>query len=146
LRQAASYDVHRVPDALRTEGVDALVFSVTGDGRFRILPEGLHDGWRPRIDVEGRGQVVSNETRPQIQFEVGVTRSSLAMLVTVPAVLIALACYNLLAENLSLLGFLGVVGFATLMEGIFVLRARSLISRARPGLLATVRRLAEGNL
>jgi hypothetical protein len=68
------------------------------------------------------------------------------MLVTVPAVLISIACYNLLAENVSISGFWGVVGFATLMEGFFVLRARSLISRARPGLLATVRRLAEGNL
>ena len=138
--------MRRVPDPLRAENVDSLVFSVTEDGRFRIVPEGLYDGWRPSINVEGRGRIVTDATRATIQFEVGVSRASLAMLVAFPTVLIAIACYNLLAGQVSPLGFWGVVGFAALSEGVFVLRARSLIARAWPGLLVTARRLAEGSL
>jgi len=138
--------MRRVPDPLRAENVDSLAFSVTDDGSFRIVPEGLYDGWRPSIDVEGRGRLVRDDSRGAIQFEVGISRASLIMLVAFPSVLIVLACYNLLADHVSLLGFWGVLGFAALSEGVFVLRARSLIARAWPGLLVTARHLADGSL
>ena len=145
-RAASSGDMRRVPDSLRAEQVDALVFSIGDDGRFRIVPEGLYDGWRPRIDIEGRGRVLRDSAQAKIQFEVGLDASSLTMLATVPTVLVSLALFNLIAGSSSPLAFWGLCGFAGLLAAVMAVRGRALVRRAWPGLLVVVRRLAEGTL
>ena len=147
LHRAASYGaIRRVPDPLKVEDVDALVFSMTDSVGFRVIPDGLYDGWRPRIDVEGRGHVVRDGTRARIQFQVRLDASSLALVIGAPTVLLALAFFNLIRDPSSTAEFWGLCGFAALTAGILVLRGRALVRRAWPGLLVVVQRLAEGNL
>jgi len=148
LRRAASRgETRRVPDPLRAEDVDTLDFVMTSDKAFRIVPEGLRNGLiRPRISVEGRGEVVSASTdRPaEIHFEVGLDDMSVMGLATLFTVLGGLALYNLLTGSIS--AFITLVAFAAIMGSLVYIQARTLVARAWPGLIIEAQKIADGSL
>jgi len=97
VRRAAAYgSIRRVPDPLRAEDVDTITVSVISGDAFTIVPDGLYDGWRPGISVEGRGEIVHGADGTCIQFEVGPDSASLVSLWVGPAMILAFAVGNVL--------------------------------------------------
>jgi hypothetical protein len=150
LRRAAAYgETRRVPDELRTEDVDALFFELRPDRGFRIVPEGLRNALvNPRITVEGRGRILSNadQSQARIYFEVGLDMSSVVTVGVTLTLIFGAALYNLLTDPSSFSSFVFLTGFGSLVSALLYLHGRALVSRACPGLLVEVQRLADGSL
>ena len=151
-RAAALSETRRVPDQLRREWVDTLRFELTPDGVGRIIPSPLRDsggGRSVQIDVEARVTIrphTGADTRTRIDVAVGPTTRTWVGLAGGPALLFSIGVYQLFRDPPSVGAFLFVAAFGCVLGGVGLLHARSVVSRAWPGLLAEAQRLATGTL
>ncbi len=132
-----------IPGSLREHGVDALVFDVEQDGRFRVLLDGLDNAYRPGMEIEGRGWLETDPSgKPVIYFEVRPRSSSIWTGAIVTAFLLGVAGYNLLVldppNRFAYIVFL----FAPLFLVWDWMQVRMLTDRVWQGLLVVLKRLA----
>jgi hypothetical protein len=141
-----------VPDQLRREWVDTLRFELTPEGVGRIIPSPLRDsggGRSVQVDVEARVTFrphTGADTRTRIEVAVGPTSGTWVGLAGGPALLFGLGVYQLFRDPPSVGAFLLVAAFGCVLAGVELLHARSVVSRAWPGLLAEAQRRATGTL
>jgi hypothetical protein len=150
LTRAAAYgDIRRVPDPLRAEDVDTLTFSVLGDNRFRIVPNGLRNPvHKPRVRIDGRGEILPgrNQFPTCIQFQVGLDKSSVIGVITTFALVLGLIIYNFVRDPTFGSAFWSLIGLGVVFAAVFYFQERSLVERAWPGLLIEAKRVADGSL
>jgi len=150
VKRAAAYgDIRRVPDPLRAEDVDTLTFSVLGENRFRVVPNGLRNPvHKPRVSIDGRGEILPgrNQFPTRIQFEVGLDNSSVIGVITTLALVLGLIVYNFVRDPIFGFSFWSLIGLGVVSAAVFYLQERSLVERAWPGLLIEAKRLADGSL
>jgi len=144
-------DTHRVTDQLKAEGADTLHFDLPNDGGFRITPVGLESGGgrSPRLAVQARLRILSGlgpDSQARVEIEVGLTRGSWARLLLWLALFAGPCIASVVQQPPSFGSFFLFAGFACVFIGVWLLRARALVARAWPGLLAVAQRVVTGSL
>ena len=131
-----------LPDQLRESGVEAVYLDARPDGQFRIILEGLRSSFRPSMEIEGRGRLVtdgSGGTRLEVRIHPKAS-SIWAAAITVTG-LLGLTWYNLvILDPPNRLAYILPV-FAALLLLMFWAQVHSLTRRVWPGVLIAVRRL-----
>jgi hypothetical protein len=144
-RRLQTTDVLRggaLPAQLRESGVTAIYLEAWPDGRFRVILEGLRSSFRPSMEIEGRGRLVTDGSAGT-RIEVGIhpkTSSIWGATITVTG-LLGLTWYNLvILDPPNRLAYILPV-FAALVLLMFWAQVHSLTRRVWPGVLIAVRRL-----
>jgi hypothetical protein len=138
-----------VPDSLRAEHVDTLVFAVLNDTEFRIVASDLRNPvHRPRVTIDGHGQILPgrNHFPTSIQFEVGLDWGSVVQICITYAVILGLLVYNFVRDPTLGFSFWSLVGLGVVVGAVFYYQERSLVDRAWPGLLVVAKKVADGSL
>ena len=139
---------------LRAEGVDALHFALARDGVCRITSAGLEiRGYRGlTVALEGRLRILSGssfQNRPLVELKLVPTGRTWRRILIWPCVVVGIVLWRvgyqaILANPTSYLLFFLLIG--CLSPAFYLLRARTLIHRIWPGLLAEARRFTDGSL
>ena len=147
-RAAAAGVTRRVPDQLRSMGVETLIFQQASDGEFRITSDDLRrSGMRaPSVAIEATIRVLRStdlNAPSNVLLTVRPTTGTWLGVLYPALVCFGIAGYQLF-QNQGKSGLL-FLAFGCFAGGLQLLNTRSLINTAWPGLLAEARRLAEGS-
>ena len=150
-RVAAIGDSSDVNEQLRAEGVDSLHFASAPGGWYRITSTDLAvRAYRgPSVAVEARLRISSGfmaSHRARVELKVVIATGTWLRLLTWPALLVGLVLWRNGYQAISSSPSSFLVFFLVICVpiGVYLLRARVLMQRMWPGLLAEARRFADG--
>ena len=138
---------------LRALGVDTLHFACAPNGVCRITSPGFEirpGGRGTTVAVEGRLRILARssvQNRPLVELKLVPTRRTLLGNLIWPCLVLGLILWSdgfqgMLADPVSFLLFFLLIG--CLAPAFYLLRARALIHRMWPGLLAEAQRMTDG--